>query len=98
MRKAGEIHSPSELMAREVGLPLAHGIGVGFSWGLGTLPLPAMAGAAAAHAPGGGNTINLTVNAGLGTDGRQVGSQIIAYLRDYERTNGNGWQRQPGQR
>jgi len=37
---------------------------------------------------GGGTTINLTVNAGMGTDGRQVGRQIVEALKQYERSNG----------
>lgn len=35
---------------------------------------------------GGGVTIN--VNAGMGTDGRQVGRQIVEALKQYERSNG----------
>ena len=37
---------------------------------------------------GGGTTINLTVNAGMGADGRQVGRQIVEALKQYERSNG----------
>lgn len=37
---------------------------------------------------GGGNTINLTVNAGLGADGTQIGAQILSYLKQWERSNG----------
>lgn len=38
---------------------------------------------------GGSNTtINLTVNAGLGTDGAEVGRQIVDALKAYERRNG----------
>ena len=36
----------------------------------------------------GGTTINLTVNAGLGADGTQIGSQILSFLKQWERTNG----------
>jgi phage-related protein len=39
------------------------------------------------NAPGTTN-ISLTVNAGMGTDGRQVGRQIVEALRQYERSNG----------
>jgi hypothetical protein len=35
-----------------------------------------------------GTTINLTVNAGMGTDGGDVGRQIVDALRQYERRNG----------
>jgi len=37
---------------------------------------------------GGGASINLTVNAGLGTDGAAVGQQIVNMLKQYQRTNG----------
>lgn len=35
-----------------------------------------------------GTTINLTVNAGMGTDGADVGRQIVDALRTYQRRNG----------
>jgi hypothetical protein len=35
-----------------------------------------------------GGGINLTVNAGLGTDGAAVGAQIVNVLKQYQRTNG----------
>ena len=41
--------------------------------------------------PTGGVTI--TVNAGIGTDGRAVGAQIVDAIRSYERTNGVNWRR-----
>lgn len=37
---------------------------------------------------GGGSTINLTVNAGLGTNGQQVGAEIISALKNWQRSNG----------
>jgi hypothetical protein len=40
------------------------------------------------HRLGGGSTININVNAGLGTDGAQVGREIVAAIRRYERTSG----------
>ena len=36
----------------------------------------------------GGRSINLTVNAGFGADGAQIGSQIVQMLKQYERNNG----------
>ena len=36
----------------------------------------------------GGSTINLVVNAGMGTDGGDVGRQIVEALKRYERRNG----------
>ena len=35
-----------------------------------------------------GTTINLTVNAGMGTNGSEVGYQVVEALRRYQRTNG----------
>jgi hypothetical protein len=35
-----------------------------------------------------GSTINITVNAGIGTDGSLVGRQIVDAIRKYERTSG----------
>ena len=46
----------------------------------GASPLPSMSGS--------GSTINLTVHAGLGTDGAAVGQQIVNMLKQYQRTNG----------
>ena len=40
------------------------------------------------RAGGVGTTINLTVNAGMGTDGAEVGRQIVDALRQYQRRNG----------
>jgi TP901 family phage tail tape measure protein len=37
---------------------------------------------------GGGSVINLTVNAGIGTQGAEVGRQIVDALKAYERRNG----------
>ena len=36
----------------------------------------------------GGNGINITVNAGFGADGTQIGAQIVQLLKQYERNNG----------
>jgi hypothetical protein len=35
-----------------------------------------------------GTTINITVNAGIGTSGSQVGQQIVDAIKKYERTSG----------
>jgi len=37
---------------------------------------------------GGGPTYNITVNAGMGTDGGRVGEEIIRYIKQYERRSG----------
>ena len=39
--------------------------------------------------PGGGTTFNIVVNAGMGTDGHQVGNQIVSALKQWERANGS---------
>ena len=36
-----------------------------------------------------GATFNITVHAGMGTDGHQVGNQIVSALKQWERTNGS---------
>jgi len=35
-----------------------------------------------------GNTYNITVNAGMGTDGAEVGRKVLDSIRAYERRNG----------
>jgi hypothetical protein len=35
-----------------------------------------------------GNTINVTVNAGMGANGTQIGKDIVNEIKKYERTNG----------
>jgi hypothetical protein len=42
-----------------------------------------------ARAAGGGAPIYLTVNAGMGTQGAEVGRQIVDALKAYERRNGS---------
>lgn len=49
----------------------------------GNEPLPMMG-----RGGGGATVINLTVNAGMGADGVQVGEQIVTALRQYQRRNG----------
>jgi len=39
-------------------------------------------------AAGGGTTINISINAGIGTDGAEVGRQIVDTIKQYERRNG----------
>jgi hypothetical protein len=48
----------------------------------------AMVGGGSSSGIGSGTSINLTVNAGLGTDGNAVGQQIVNMLKQYQRTNG----------
>jgi hypothetical protein len=40
---------------------------------------------------GGANTYNVTINAGLGTDGAAVGRQLVEYIRKYERQSGKAF-------
>ena len=40
---------------------------------------------------GGGSVVNVTVNAGIGTNGATVGKDIINTILAYERTNGKVW-------
>ena len=35
-----------------------------------------------------GNTYNISVTAGMGADGKDIGTQIVNALKRYERTNG----------
>jgi len=37
---------------------------------------------------GGGAKINITVNAGMGANGAQIGEQIVTAIKRYERTSG----------
>jgi hypothetical protein len=39
---------------------------------------------------GGGQTINLTVNAGFGANGKDIGRMIVEELQKYQRRNGPG--------
>ena len=36
---------------------------------------------------------NLTVNAGIGTNGRELGRAVVTAIKQYERYNGSGWRR-----
>jgi hypothetical protein len=36
-----------------------------------------------------GNTYNISVTAGMGADGKDIGTQIVNALKRYERTNGS---------
>jgi len=37
---------------------------------------------------GGGARINITVNAGMGANGAQIGQEIVSAIKRYERTSG----------
>lgn len=66
--------------------------------GLVTMPTLALVGEAGPEAvvpldrAGGlGNTYQIVVNAGLGTDGASIGAEIVEYIKRYERSNGTNW-------
>ena len=40
---------------------------------------------------GGGSQFNITVNAGAGANGAQIGSEIVNAIKAYERANGKSW-------
>jgi hypothetical protein len=39
----------------------------------------------------GATVFNVTVNAGMGADGKEIGDVIVDKIRQYERRNGPGW-------
>jgi hypothetical protein len=39
----------------------------------------------------GGGTVNITVNAGMGANGTQIGAQIVDEIRKFERNNSTAW-------
>lgn len=52
------------------------------------IPLDRLEGMIGAKTGGSGATYNITVTAGMGTDGASVGEQIVTAIRKYERTSG----------
>jgi len=77
-------------------------LGIGATGGIVTQPTLALIGEAGPEAvvplnrtpgssplPGGGTTFNIVVHAGMGTDGHQVGNQIVSALKQWERANGS---------
>ena len=54
--------------------------------------IPSVSGSITANsAMGGGKVINLTVNAGMGTDPYEMGRIIVDSVKKYERVSGNVW-------
>ena len=81
---------------RVVGVPDIPEIPRLASGGIVTAPTLALIGEAGPEAvvplgAGMGATYNLTVNAGMGADGQQIGQQIVNHIRDFERTSGTSW-------
>ena len=37
------------------------------------------------------SSFNITVNAGMGTDGADVGRKVVDAIKSYERSNGSAW-------
>lgn len=64
-----------------IAMPTVGSVGSGAPSTLGAMP--ATAGLAAA-----GTNISVTVNAGMGTDGAEVGRQVVEAIRKYERRSG----------
>lgn len=50
-------------------------------------------GGSVAYLSGGDRNYNIMVNATPGTDGRLVGREIVAEIKEYERANGTGWRK-----
>jgi len=44
-----------------------------------------------ASSSGGGSTVNVIVNAGMGADGGEIGAQIVTAIKNYERRSGTRW-------
>jgi hypothetical protein len=94
LEKALKISSPSKVTTKigeQVAQGLANGLGAGEGMvsrgaaNLGVSAIPSMTGG------GGGSAvtnISISVNAGMGADGEQVGEQIVSALRKYQRRNG----------
>lgn len=82
----GEPQTGGEVLTPLRGISQAHAIGltqvVGNSYGFDVMPRGAMGGR--------GVVFNLIVNAGLGTNGREVGAQIAEALRPYIRSGYGG--------
>lgn len=53
----------------------------------GNSPLPAIG------LGGGGNTYNVTIQAGFGVNGTQLGAEFVKAIKAYERVNGKGWRK-----
>jgi hypothetical protein len=53
----------------------------------GNSPLPALG------LGGGGNTYNVTIQAGFGVNGTQLGAEFVKAIKAYERVNGKGWRK-----
>ena len=77
-------------------------LGIGATGGIVTQPTLAIIGEAGPEAvvplnrtpgssplPGGAPTFIINVNTGMGTDGHQVGNQIVSALKQWERSNGS---------
>ena len=82
LKKLLGIGSPSQLMANQIGKPMAQGVALGFQRGMGGLGgfginAPAFAGA------GGGTTVVLNYSPGVAiADQQSVTTQLVPYIRD----------------
>jgi len=78
---------------KKAGLAMANG-------GIITKPMQVLAGEAGPEAiiplsklgnMGGETSYNITVNAGMGANGSQIGAQIVEAIKKYEKSNGKRW-------
>jgi TP901 family phage tail tape measure protein len=99
------VRSPSTVAAKEIGRPLAEGVAVGIAQGASDVdqamqaavdqaivpvaaqPAGQLVGAGVASGP----SYQITVNAGMGADGADIGRRIVEEIRKFERFNGVGW-------
>lgn len=85
-RIQGEINKVAEpVVVPVVAVPVVSGVDAGPSGGWQVGQVGFKGGTSLVD---GGTTVNLTVNAGLGTNGAQLGGQIVELIKKYEKTSG----------
>jgi hypothetical protein len=76
-------------MLENAGLDMASSVKVSAEGGLsGLSTAPSMSRGVSSVSGASGATINITVNAGMGTDGARIGEQIVNEILRFERTSG----------
>lgn len=84
----GEAFIPLRGISKDRAMGLARTVGDSYGFGVASYGRPASAAMAGrSYAP----VYNVSVNAGMGIDGRQVGAQVVEAIKQYETTNGAGW-------
>jgi hypothetical protein len=104
-KNAARATSPSKETRDQIGIPLAEGIAAGITEGspqidqamqaavdqaivpVAAQPAGQLVGAGVASGP----SYQITVNAGMGADGADIGRRIVEEIRKFERFNGVGW-------